>query len=159
MEKKLKIQIFKNFFLVFFESRNHDLRKFVKIFFLIFFPAKLILKAIPTGKKRVFLTFLKRGSLEFAHIRSTCGPDLPRARHALRFDVQFRQGLPRKKVRCAGAHGPRPHPLLSPPLPFPVLLPLDYYKLSSEPLSDSSSWPPLYRNAEWNSEFHLLCIY
>ena len=43
-------------------------------------------------------TFLKKGSLEFAHIRSTCGSDLPRARHALRFDAQFRQGLPRKKV-------------------------------------------------------------
>ena len=35
--------------------------------------------------------------MEFAHIRSTCGPDLPRALHALRFDVQFGQGLPRKK--------------------------------------------------------------
>ena len=42
--------------------------------------------------------------MEFAHIRSTCGPDLPRARHALRFDGQFRQGLPRKKVRCAAAN-------------------------------------------------------
>ena len=47
--------------------------------------------------------FLKKGSLEFAHICSTCGPDLPRARHALRFGVYFRQGLPRKKVRCAAA--------------------------------------------------------
>ena len=46
-------------------------------------------------------TFLKRGWLGFAHIRSTCGPDLPRARHALRFDAYFRQGLPRRKVRCA----------------------------------------------------------
>ena len=46
-------------------------------------------------------TFLKKGWLGFAHIRSTCGPDLPRARHTLRFDGQFRQGLPRKKVRCA----------------------------------------------------------
>ena len=36
-------------------------------------------------------TFLKKGWLGFAHIRSTCGPDLPRA---------FGQGLPRKKVRC-----------------------------------------------------------
>ena len=52
------------------------------------------------SKTRVFPTFLKRGSLEFAHIRSTCGPDLPRARHALRFDAYFRQGLPWKKVRC-----------------------------------------------------------
>ena len=39
--------------------------------------------------------------MEFAHIRSTCGPDLPRACHALRFDAYFCQGLPRKKVRCA----------------------------------------------------------
>ena len=48
-------------------------------------------------------TFLKRGSLEFAHICSTCGPHLPRAGHALRFDAYFCQGLPRKKVRCAYA--------------------------------------------------------
>ena len=53
------------------------------------------------SKTRVFTTFLKRGWLGFAHIRSTCGPDLPRASHALRMDAHFRQGLPRKKVRCA----------------------------------------------------------
>ena len=46
-------------------------------------------------------TFLKSGWLEIAHIRSTCGPDLPRASRALRMDAHFRQGLPRKKVRCA----------------------------------------------------------
>ena len=34
-------------------------------------------------------TFLKKGWLGFAHIRSTCGPDLPLARHALRFDAYF----------------------------------------------------------------------
>ena len=46
-------------------------------------------------------TFLKSGWLEIAHIRSTCGPDLPRASRELRMDAHFRQGLPRKKVRCA----------------------------------------------------------
>ena len=77
-----------------------------KFFFEIFSPVTLLLKdlvsgAILTVKKSFFKTFLKRGSLEFAHIRYTCGPDLPRTRHALRFDVQFCQGLPRKKVRYA----------------------------------------------------------
>ena len=43
---------------------------------------------------------------------------------------------------------PCPH---SPPL-------LHYYKFSSE-LSESASCQPMYRNAERNSEFHLLCIY
>ena len=56
------------------------------------------------SKTRVFPTFLKRGWLEIAHIRSTCGPDLPRASRALRMDAWFRQGLPRKKVRCASVH-------------------------------------------------------
>ena len=50
------------------------------------------------------LTFLKKGWLGFTHIRSTCGPDLPRARHTLRVDAPFRQGLPQKKVRCASAY-------------------------------------------------------
>ena len=49
------------------------------------------------SKTRVFPTFLKRGWLEIAHIRSTCGPDLPRARHALRFDGQFRQRVASEK--------------------------------------------------------------
>ena len=48
-----------------------------------------------------FLTFLRRGWLGFAHIRSTFGPDLPRASRTLRMDAHFRQGLPRKKVRRA----------------------------------------------------------
>ena len=41
--------------------------------------------------------FLKKGSLEFAHICSTCGPDLPRARHTLRFDAPFRQRVTSEK--------------------------------------------------------------
>ena len=58
------------------------------------------------SKMRGFLTFLKRGWLEIAHIRSTCGPDLPRASRALRMDAPFRQGLPRKKLRCAYVESP-----------------------------------------------------
>ena len=104
-EKNFKI-FFKKFFLAFLESRNHDLRKFAKKNFWNFFPSQTYTKRLSLwsdsySKKSVFLTFLKRGWLGFAHIRSTCGPDLPRARHALRFDGHFRQGLPRRKVRCA----------------------------------------------------------
>ena len=88
-EKNFKI-FFKKIFLAFLESRNHDLRKFAKKNFWNFFPSQTW------------------GWLGFAHIRSTCGPDLPWARHALRFDVYFRQGLPRRKVRCAPPVGPPP---------------------------------------------------
>ena len=61
-----------------------------KFFFEIFSPVTLLLKdlvsgAILTVKKSFFKTFLKRGSLEFAHIRSTCGPDLPEP--AIRSDL------------------------------------------------------------------------
>ena len=61
-----------------------------ELFFLIFsrfwnFGALFIVK-------QHFLkqSFLKKGSLEFAHICSTCGQDLSRASRALGIDVQFR---------------------------------------------------------------------
>ena len=78
-------------------------KKYFEIFFQIFsrfwnFGALFIVK-----QRFLKQTFLKKGWLGFAHIRSTCGPDLPRARHALRFDAPFCQGLPRKKVWCVGA--------------------------------------------------------
>ena len=97
-------KIDKKFFLPFFESRHHNMRQYAKQK-LKFFPSLTFSEDLVWStfysKTRVFPTFLKRGWLGFAHIRSTCGPDLPRASHALRMDAHFRQGLPRKKVRCA----------------------------------------------------------
>ena len=101
--KKLE-KIYQIFFLPFLESRHHNMRKYakknLKFFPSLTFSEDLVWSAF-YSKTRVFPTFLKSGWLEIAHIRSTCGPDLPRAFCALRMDAHFRQGLPRKKVRCA----------------------------------------------------------
>ena len=63
--------------------------------------------------KQQFLkqTFLKKGWLGFAHIRSTCGPDLPRARHALRFDVYFRHRVTSEKSTVCARTALRKLPL------------------------------------------------
>ena len=78
------------------------LNKKLKFFPSLTFIEDLVWSAF-YSKTRVFPTFLKRGWLEIAHIRSTCGPDLPRASRALRMDAYFCQGLPQKKERCAHA--------------------------------------------------------
>ena len=78
------------FFLPFFESRHHNMTKYakknLKFFPSLSFSEDLVWSAF-YSKTRVFPTFLKRGWLEIAHICSTCGPDLPRASHALRMDA------------------------------------------------------------------------
>ena len=96
-------KIYKFFFLPFLESRHQNVRKYAKKN-LKFFPSLTFTEDFVWSafynKTWVFPTFLKRGWLEITHIRSTCGPDLPRASRAFRMDAPFRQGLPRKKVRC-----------------------------------------------------------
>ena len=83
-------KIDKFFFLPVLESRHHNMRKYAKKK-LKFFPSLTFTEdlvwSVFYSKTRVFPTFLKRGWLEIAHIRSTCGPDLPRASRALRMDA------------------------------------------------------------------------
>ena len=78
-------------------------KKNLKFFPSLSFSEDLVWSAF-YSKTRVFPTFLKRGSLEFAHIRSTCGPDLPRARHTLRFDVYFRHRVTSEKSTVCARH-------------------------------------------------------
>ena len=52
----------------------------------------------------VFSTFLSRGSLEIAHIRSRCSPNLSRLSRAIRSDAPFCQGPLWKIVRCVHAY-------------------------------------------------------
>ena len=49
----------------------------------------------------VFPTFFKKGRLGFAHICSTCSPDLCRASCVLKSDGSFCEDLPWRIVRCA----------------------------------------------------------
>ena len=78
-------------------------KKYFEIFFQIFsrfwnFGALFIVK-----QRFLKQIFLKKGWLGFAHIRSTCGPDLPRAATHSDLMTHFVEGLPRKKVRCVSA--------------------------------------------------------
>ena len=68
------------------------------LIFSKFFPNFGILERF-YSKTAVFETNFSQKGL----IRSTCGPDFPRASRALRMDAYFCQGLPQKKERCAHA--------------------------------------------------------